>query len=76
MNEPFLPLPLPSPPEMGYGRILSRVARRLAARLRGRRSRSAGNPCRRVPEPRLAAGAGREGSRCLVRFPVLPPAEF
>jgi hypothetical protein len=33
MNEPFLPLPIPSPPESGFGAILSRVLRRLAARV-------------------------------------------
>ncbi|HET9331981.1 MAG TPA: hypothetical protein VFQ21_00180 [Gemmatimonadota bacterium] len=41
MNEPFLPLPLPSPPEHGFGpiladalRVLTRTARTLVRRFR------------------------------------------
>lgn len=73
MNEPFLPLPLPAPPEEGYGRILAGVARYLAARL-GRRSHPADD---RRPEPRLAPRAsGRGAGGGPAPFPTLPPMEF
>jgi hypothetical protein len=68
MNEPFLPLPIPSPPESGFGAILTRVLGRVARWLR--------SPGTRVPS-RLAAGeAARQRSCSAFRFPVLPPPEF
>lgn len=88
MNEPFLPLPLPSPPEHGIGRALasavgalSRTARTLVRRFRRidiREPLSRGDfhpACRQ--EPRLAAGSTERGNgKRSTRFPVLPPVEF
>lgn len=80
MNEPFLPLPLPSPPEHGIGRVLasalgalSRTARTLVRRFRRIDIRE---PSSRG-EPRLAAGPPQRGNgKRSTRFPVLPPVEF
>jgi hypothetical protein len=90
MNEPFLPLPLPSPPEHGIGPVLasalgalSRTARTLVRRFRRidiREPLSRGDfppACRQAPEPRLAAGSTERGNgKRSTRFPVLPPVEF
>jgi len=76
MNEPFVPLPIPSPPESGFGAILARVFGRVAT-WRPRTGRVRASRTRRRENPRLAA---REvaGPRCnsRPRFPVLPPPEF
>ena len=84
MNEPFLPLPLPNPPEDGFGPILAGALRALR-----RAPRSFVRWFRRIdireplsrgelrPDPRLAARSrARSKGKSGVRFPVLPPAEF
>jgi hypothetical protein len=84
MNEPFLPLPLPNPPENGIGPALARVLGTLTRAprtfVRWFRRIDIREPLSRGefrPDPRLAARsrAGETG-KCAVRFPVLPPAEF
>lgn len=86
MNEPFLPLPLPGPPEDGIGPAfagalgaVSRSARRF---VRWFRRIDLRDPLVRgdfpKPDPRLAAPArsrARAGKRG-VRFPVVPPVEL
>lgn len=62
VHEPFLPLPLPSPPEAGLGDLLARAARRwIERRYRGRESRLAGSA--RAPRCRDLR----------LRFPFHPP---
>jgi hypothetical protein len=76
MNEPFLPLPIPSPPESGFGAILTRVLGRVARWLRSPGTRVRTRLGRRRAS-RLAAGeAARRRSCSAFRFPVLPPPEF
>jgi hypothetical protein len=74
MNEPFLPLPLPSPPEHGIGPVLASALRALS-----RTARTLVRRFRRIDirEPRLAAGSTERGNgKRSTRFPVLPPVEF
>lgn len=74
MNAPFVPLPIPSPPESGFGAILARVFGRVTTwRPRIRRA----SRTRRRETSRLAARKAA-GRRCdsRLRFPVLPPPEF
>jgi len=84
MNEPFFPLPLPSPPEAGYGPLLARALRRLTASLarrgrrcaRGRRWARGGlaAPARPSRDSRLATGGTAAAEpRARLRLPIPPP---
>lgn len=75
MNEPFLPLPIPSPPESGFGAILARLAATSAGFLRRRVAGPARHRARRETEPRLACrSVPRRQRGRQVRFPFVPPA--
>ena len=79
MNEPFLPLPIPTPPTDGFGALLIRAWRWFVEAT----APPAGHPRavdrRPASEPRLAPGRAPTGCararRRAVSFPTLPTLE-